>query len=279
MAYTYPSFSGFPGKHARKFAEIRNRLVLSGFSSPWDEGFRSPFRNPNWHVVLVGANLGIDHGNTRVLFDDDPSWPDRGDLPPMQTYDDPLFWCLEKRKSNHMIVTRDRVEGDFDWAVKHNAVIYCACAPDMESIDAANIFMEGNVYNVSDNRWLNGDGTIASFGGAEVIAFDESEEWATYDLGYELPHLLGGTPTFIRQYIDAAGGEDHVRAVFYHWDVKGWMTLDWDNAPCLHQRNLYALAGWPPPNYASIERDWKVDRPIDWSPMFGNRIKSIGPSN
>ena len=169
------------------------------------------------------------------------------------------MWCLKERQCEEIVLSN---AWDID-AVPDRAqdpVLYCRCAPDMDSIfDAAG-------YLTKERPRCFTNSTVYC-----VMAFDATEEWAVAD-GCEGHHLIGGTPSFMQQYFDAAGGEEYVRAWFYHYQMwhGSFIGVDFDV--------LYRIAGWPKPvpPPGGLWADGEYD--IDWSPMFGNRIKSCGPS-
>ena len=249
------SFTPVTGDEAAHWAAVRNRL-LRPMSGPEYPVYTSlPFSDPSWQAALVTHNLAEAH---TAEGPKSGGWPRRDGMRDIENCNDPLMWCLQDRGCREIVLT---IEWQRPRPVKDGKtpVFYCRCTPDLESLYDVAWFFENQEKDCKRGM---------GFYGPVMIAFDESEEWAIAD-GKEEFHLLGGTPAFIQQYFDAAGGEDYVRAWYYHWEM--WNITEIDHGP------LYDLVGWPrpvvPPGglYANTGGD------IDWTPMFGDRIKSCGP--
>lgn len=250
-----PDFTPITGPETAHWADVRNRLLRPMDGPEYPSYTSLPFADPSWRSVLVTYNLGWSH---QAEGPNSGGWPQRDGMPDITNYNDPLIWCLRKRRCEEIILT---IEWQRPRPVKEgkSPALYCRCEPDLESIYDAAVFLG---RQEAECRWTMG------FYGPAMIAFDSSEEWAIAD-GKEEYHLLGGTQKFIREYFDAAGGEDYVRAWYYHWDM--WNISEIDHGP------LYDLVGWPRPVPPQGGLFANSGADIDWSPMFGNRIKSQGP--
>ncbi|MEX0693626.1 MAG: hypothetical protein WD075_04190 [Rhodospirillales bacterium] len=89
------------------------------------------------------------------------------------------------------------------------------------------------------------------------------------------------------QYCAAAGGEDYVWAWSDHYDIYQYNCDERDEyvrsgftkrSPyCDFIEQKYAYVGWPTPwEIYPTDGPWE-GHDIDWSTIFGNRIKSYGP--
>ena len=249
------SFTPITGDEETHWAEVQNRLLRPMDGPAYPTYTALPFADPSWQSVLVTHTFGWPH---QTEGPESGGWPRRDWMRDIGNYNDPLIWCLAERGCQEIVLTiewrrpRPVAEG------KH-PVLYCRCTPDLEALYGAAHFLR---LQEADCRWSLGPDS------AVMIAFDAGEEWATAD-GMEEYHLLGGTSEFIRQYFDAAGGEDYVRAWYYHWEM--WNVTEIDHGP------LYDLVGWPRPVPPAAGLYANSGGDIDWRPMFGDRIKSCGP--
>jgi len=239
---------------------MRNRLIKPGCCAPHVSATAFPFSDPTWKSVLVAENFLCAKCEV-----DGPSyggWPRRDGLPEIETYFDPLIWCLQKRGSDG-IVFSDAWKPRLPQADPTFAS-YCHCPLDVRSISEVAAYFDPSKRPPKKGKDICG-----------TMAFDASGEWAAADCGLlEQYHVLGGTPEFVEQYCETAGGEEYVRAWFYHWDI--WTYTDWqdDGTPHSWQKKFYDLVGWPYPIYP---KEAYGDSDIDWTPTFGDKIKSCGP--
>lgn len=256
-------FSLIEGSARDDMVELRNRLVVSiPNDGLWWMGEGSPFINDDWKAVLVpwgfyGAtriNAGRESGPSLV----DGGWPSREGLPEISAFVDPLIWCLEARGCQEIIITNDRGVQPED----HNngnevPPLYFRVKLDARAM--ARVCVECDLVNPG----------LYSF---KVLVFDATGEWASCDY-FDDDHLIGGTSEFIEQYYAAAGGEEYVRAWYYHYNLKNdYVGPGRYGSP----EDFYSVTGWPPPIYPE-SRFVLRHQDIDWTPMFGDRIKSCGP--
>lgn len=219
----------------------------------------SPFAEPDWKIVPVAGRIYCE----KVEGPDSAGWPVRDGLPDIETYLDPLIWCLRKRSCREIVIYTNSRFQPLNPA-KKIPQLFCRCEPEIESIKEACEYLH-----------VERDGRELTTHIEEFMAFDESGEWAMID-NIEDFHFLGGTPEFMARYFEAAGGEDYVRAWFYHWDIVGPISYEnQDGQPRAYQKTLYDLVGWPYPPYP-VGGLFDGDD-LDWSPVFGDRIKSGGP--
>lgn len=241
---------------------MRNRLFVPDPREklwPFDRQ-ESPFADGLWKCILVpedfyDATFG-DDDRYGLPLRRSGGWPQRNGMRDINTHMDPLIWCLEHRGCDSIVVTND-------WESTHNTTVpsvYFRVALNLESISAACRACE----QARPKDWPY-----------RVLAFDTSGEWASCDY-FDDDHLIGGTSEFIEQYHAAAGGEDFVRAWYYHWNLTNLLS-----GPNEHgsPESYYGHTGWPPPVYPEDSHYGCVlmGEDIDWTPMFGDRIKSCGP--
>lgn len=136
-------------------------------------------------------------------------------------------------------------------------VLYARCAANVSAINHLAFFFE------EESRKIK---SLYSYDLPSLTAFDDTQEWMVAD-AQEEAHVLGGTTEFIHQYYEAAGGEEYVRAWYYHSEIGHLKEID--------HKVLYDMAGWPHPVYPDGKHLFGDD--IDWAPMFGARIRSWGP--
>jgi|GEM_PF-1930415 len=246
------------GPEKERLSGIRRRLVKAFGNGPPSVGHRSsPFVQSSWKMVLVPRLLG--QGFFEADRDEHGGWPLREPpLPVLEQFSDPLLWCLKNRKSETMVLTSDWPAVDVTWQ-SSNKILYCQSPLRLDELDyTVDLFYECGFRSL-----------MMGVTSRSIIAFDESEDWAIAD-GFDEYHILGGTPEFIDQYYAAAGGEEYVRAWYYHqWLIhKKWFDED--------HRSLVDLVGWPQPVWPANGGPYGEDD-IDWTPMFGDRIKSCGP--
>lgn len=247
------------GDEAKLLVDIQRR-ILGVDPEPLDwSKIKSPFCADDWKILAVSGHFhdSTDTGQTGG------GWPRRDGMDDIDSYLDPLFWHLRAMGRDHVIVSMNWEPWPqvFD---PHGPALYCRCPLDADVIYDA-------CYALSDE--LRKIGAFTTM--CKVMAFDTHGDWATADTEEEA-HLLGGTPEFIDGYCQAAGGEDYVRAWFYHWDIKGPITYFWNPPPPAEwQKKFYDFLGWPPAPYLKGRTGSSPD--IDWSLTFGDRIKSCGP--
>lgn len=247
------NFTPIKGDEAKHWAEVRKRLLRPDLD-PWDyNGYEtSPFTDTSWQIVPIPERFCAPE----VYGAESGGWPQRGDLPEITAYTDPLIWCLTARGCKEVIITNDWHQPAKIKPGKDPALYVCC--------DVALNTMQDARYFSYKEHFEGVEGMYANF----HMAFDASGEWAVVD-GVEFHHLLGGTPDFIKQYCEAAGGEDYVRAWYYHFDL--WSMKDYP------PEYIYNLCGWPPPVPPEGGLWFNSGGDIDWTPMFGDRIKSCGP--
>ena len=247
------TFTPITGNDQERLREAALRLLdipRAGYFPPDNDLL---FLDPSWKCVPVAENIYA--ATTYCMGPDQGGWPDRGDLPHIQGYLDPLLWCLRDRGCPEVFISNGWFP-DGKQRPNTDETRSCRATPDPQSIGAACEY-------------------VVPGGWQRFIMFDATEEWAIVDT-WEDEHLLGGTPQFMDQYMAAAGGEDWVRAWYYHFDI--WWYTYWkdDGSPDDYMRACYDLAGWPYPVYPPDHRvPWGGD--TDWTPMFGDRITSCGP--
>lgn len=247
------------GDEAKRWLEVQQRLLgPEPKYHAWDSPV-SPFCNPAWKLAAVASDVYRSEADGPTEM----GWPCRDGLADIKSYHDPLFWHLSNLGRDELILSMNWKPWT-EAASPNGPALYCRCCLDAAAISDACDAMDAELSKI---------GPITAF--SKVMAFDAHEDWAICDTEEEA-HLLGGTPEFINGYFKAAGGEDYVRAWFYHWDMIGPITLDWDpQPPSKLQTTFYKLIGWPPAPYPKGGKFIGDD--VDWTPAFGDRIKSTGP--
>ena len=238
------------------WSAVRRKLIKP-LDMPEDPTYStSPFANPDWTVVLVAnkfrgyADINDETGRLSG------GWPRRDGIRDIKSYCDPFIWCLEARGCSEFIVSTEweniRFAEDQD-----PPVLYARCAANVSAINHLGFFFE------EESRKIK---SLNHYDLPSLTAFDDTQEWMVVD-AQEEAHVIGGTNEFIKQYYEAAGGEEYVRAWYYHSEIGHLKEID--------HKVLYDMAGWPHPVYPDGKHIFGDD--IDWEPMFGDRIKSWGP--
>jgi hypothetical protein len=275
-----PSFEQIKGEEERRVSGIRKRIYQKFGQYTSIVTDVDPIPDPTWQKVWIGECL-IDTIVSKIYARNMGGWPRRDGLPEIESRLDPLLWCLRARGREDFIITNDLC-ADEGPEGKPACPQYYRCALDMESIRGAVTEMGQNSRAYTGNPHQGSDDY-------PEIAFDDTAEWVLADDGHlDCPQqLLAGTPEFMNQYVDAAGGEDYVRAWFYHYDIHEYNNdareeyvqsgFKKRNPYCDFIEKKYAYVGWPVP-WALYPPDgpWE-GYDTDWTPMFEDRIKSSGP--
>ena len=250
------------GEEAAKWAALQKKLIKPYQFVPLNNVPGSPFVDPAWRMVAIGDSF--IQAASKLSNEAEISWPIRGDLSDITTYLDPLFWCLKKRGVNEIIISLDwdRPAEPANDTITDPALYY-RCPLDAEIIENAHDHLECFPYPADYNL------------DHSVMVFDASGDWAIIDFDWDAEaHILGGTPEFIQEYYDAAGGEHFVRAWFYLEEFKS-TEIHWDVPhPTQFQLAFYKRLGWPPPIYPEV---YDTETLVDWEGMFGGKIKAQGP--
>lgn len=253
-----------------RFAELRalrNRVFEPDTRCMWRKPPERPFRESAWKTILVpafmtlGAECDAAPGFTwyspgsKDKVDVDPDWPRRDGLPEIMSWSDPLIWCLEKRGRDSLIFTNDQLAEDTCRGDNGYRPLYLVAPVDLQELTDGILEVLDMIPNKAEN---NG-----------CLLFDHSCEWGSADFE-NIDWLIGGTPAFYDQYCEASGGEDYVRAWYYYWSV-----CQMQSGPYEFGCDLYfPLTDWP---YDFLEEYFPYyNKSIDWSSIFGDRIKVHG---
>lgn len=247
-------FTPVYGEDAIPLIEVQKNLASrEGCTGRYWRVGNDPLIHTDWHKVLIGYEL---HDAIFWGHQGETGWPQRPDLPDMKHNIDPLLWCLRDLGRTELVLAC-HPEVDPTVVNDDKTAYFIRCSTDIASVHAACEF-----YGKQEKTSAYG-----------ILAFDPYGDWVIVD-GDEDWMMLAGTPEFIKQYNDSAGGEEYVRAWFYQHDILH--DTDWDEdtgLPNKYTAMLYDYVGWPYPVYP---KDRYLDEDIDWSPMFGDRIKSSG---
>ena len=251
------------GEEAAKWAALQKTLIKPYRLVPVNEDQESPFVDSSWQLVAVGGSFTT--AAWRISHETQINWPVRADLPDITTRLDPLFWCLKKRGVDEVIISLDwdRPAEPANKSITDPALFY-RCPLDAEVIEDTRDHFECNTFPPD------------YCGNHAVMVFDSSGDWAIIDIDWNSEaHILGGTPDFIQEYYDAAGGEHYVRAWRYLHEFGNTETV-WDQPyPSEWQLAHYNKIGWPPPIYP--DATYKSGSTlVDWEGMFGGKIKARG---
>lgn len=238
------------------WSAVRKRLIKP-LNMPEDPTYSaSPFANPDWPVVLVANKFrgyeDINDETGRLSG----GWPRRDGMRDIKSYCDPFVWCMEARGCSEFIISTEWENMRFADG-QEPPPMYARCAADVDAINQLAFFFQ-------NDSWIYR--SLNAYDLPSLTAFDATEEWMVAD-AQEEAHVLGGTREFIDQYYEAAGGEDYVRAWYYHSEMGRMKEIN--------HKVLYDMAGWPHPVLHKESR--YIGDDIDWAPMFGDRIKSCGP--
>lgn len=211
-----------------------------------------PLVHRDWQKVWAASELGV----LDFPLDDEPDWPARPGLPDITSYIDPLLWCLRDLGRTDVVLYVD-VPLYTETRDVLNQPVFCRCKATLADIEAAEASLRPSYTYCST-----------------TAIFDDTGDWLAFN-GIEHNHFVAGTPAFIAQYYDSAGGEEYVRAWLYHWNT--WHHTIWDRETGLpHESEMlsYDWVGWPYPVYPKTGLHGEQ---IDWSKTFGDKIKSRGP--
>lgn len=194
----------------------------------------------------------------------DPNWPVKDGAPEKFSFYEPLFRWLQRQGRREVIVSIWPGD-DAEFPEPNDYAYFCRCPLDARLIIDA--------YKALTDAAPRLRAMILG----EMLLFDARGDWISVGTRGE-GYLLCGDPAVIDGYYEAAGGEDIVRAYYYHYEMH--IETDWTEEtglPLPYQAKLYDFVGWPYPVYPKKHNDlWR--KGLDWSPMFGDRIRSIGPS-
>tara|TARA_R110000787_G_scaffold63679_11_gene144192 strand:- start:294760 stop:295407 length:648 start_codon:yes stop_codon:yes gene_type:complete len=189
-------------------------------------------------------------------------FPVKAGMPRSPSNFQPLLGGLARLGRDKLIISRFEHPGEVEIAADECG--YIECPPDVETFHAACDFF------LCDAPPFKGE-----FIPGEYFAFDLHEDWVV-KTEYECGCLLAGSPEVIEACYLAAGGEDIVRARYYHYEICDSTHFDEENlVPCEYQAKRYDMVGWPYPVYPNYRLYY--DAKIDWSAMFDDTITSIGP--
>lgn len=221
-----------------------------------------------WKAILLAEDLFV-HDYTRKDFPTEPTWPVKKCAPMIRSHFEPLLWGLKNLGRDRLILSNCVDPGEID--LPDSVPAYCSVPLDIEAFHDACMFLQSEeAMRGPDGRFVDGLAIIEDM----MCTFDSSEDWFIV-AGYEAGKLLVGTPEVVDAYCEAAGGEDIVRAYYYHWEMvipTTWIVKT--GKPSEYFARLYDLVGWPYPIYPKSAEFSRYG--IDWSLMFGDRITSYG---
>lgn len=253
-----PEYTLACADQAQELEEAQMRLLPADLIDALDALDKEALDARGWKSLLLP-----DHFRTEIGLYKPANWPVKDDTPEPFSYYEPLFQWLQDQGRDEVIVSiwvppRDKFPEPNDYSY------FCLCPLDARLIDEA--------YKVLCHAGPKLRDIIIN----EVLLFDASGDWVIVGTKGE-GYLLCGDPAVIDGYYEVAGGEDIVRAYFYHYEMS--IETDWDEEtgqPHPYEAKLYDFVGWPYPVYPKKHNDFFRKR-FDWSPMFGDRIKSYDP--
>ncbi|MBO6518705.1 MAG: hypothetical protein JJ900_11765 [Rhodospirillales bacterium] len=238
-------------RQSQELEEAQKRLLPAGPTRGLWEGDASLLTERGWKAVLLPADF-----EWSGVMDDEPNWPGKEGVPEITSYYEPLMNCLKRLGRNEFIMsaewapTEEKRPDDEAW--------YCRCPADPRKLHEAYEYLKTHVP------------------GIDMCAFDGHEDWAVTG-NYEMGYLLIAEPPIIETYCEVAGGEDLLRAWYYHYEMN--VETYWNEEtgmPNPAMARVYDMLGWPYPVYPERHNDF-WDKAYDWSLMCGNKIRSMVP--
>lgn len=253
-----PEYSLIYADQSRELEEAQKRFLPRDLIDALNELDKEALVARGWKSLLLPGDFSLE-----AKPYNDPNWPVKDGAPEMFSFYEPLFWWLQNQGRREVILSHwyELFEGRYP----AESALFCLCPLDARLIIEAREALE---------RATPGGRSMII---GHLLLFDAHGDWVVTGTKGE-GYLLSGDPAVIDGYYEAAGGEDIVRAHFYHYEMH--IETDWDletGKPLPYHAKLYDFVGWPYPVYPKEYNDlW--DKGLDWSPMFGDRIRSIGPS-
>ena len=246
------------GDDSKGLVEAQMRLLPPDVLQAFHEGDPWPLHARGWRGLLMPGEFQAYDGLDCTYSD----FPVKAGMPRSPSNFQPLLGGLERLGRDKLIISRFWRPGEIEIAADECG--YIESPIDVETFHAACDFFN---YDAPMQEGQNGVGMYK--------AFDRHEDWVV-TTEYEFGCLLAGSPEVIEACYLAAGGEDIVRARYYHSEICRESHFDEENlVPCEYQAKRYDMVGWPYPVYPDYPLYEGVE--IDWSTMFDDTITSIGP--